>query len=133
MLPASRPRHILVIDDESVIADTLALILCLNGYRSTAVYSGEAALERAREIKPDVLLSDVVLDGITGIEVAIRFSALYPDCRVILFSGQPVTADLLEEAERQQGRQFEIHPKPVHPDDLLALLAAPEHPPGPMH
>lgn len=116
-------QHVLVIDDEIVIADTLALILRQNGFPSTVAYSGEAALRIARDMEPDVVLSDVVLGGITGIEVAIRISVLYPACRIILISGETATADLLDQAERQQGRRFEILAKPVHPEDLLARLA----------
>ena len=65
--------------------------------------------------------SDVVMSGITGIETAIRARVILPSCKVLLFSGQAATANLLEKA-RAQGYEFEILIKPVHPSDLLARI-----------
>jgi DNA-binding response OmpR family regulator len=120
----SLPRRVLIVDDERLIADTLALILTRHGFETTAVYSGEAAMEAAATVQPDVMITDVIMDGLNGIEVATRLSTIHPGCRVILFSGQLETADLLQDAERR-GHRFEIMPKPVYPEDLLALLNAP--------
>ena len=61
------------------------------------------------------------MTGITGIEAAIEVRAKLPSCKILLFSGQAATADLLEKA-RAQGHEFEILAKPVHPTDLLAKL-----------
>ena len=49
---------VLVADDERVIADTLAIILNQSGFDATAVYNGEKAVEAARTLKPDMLISD---------------------------------------------------------------------------
>jgi CheY-like chemotaxis protein len=116
----SRPR-VLVVDDERVIADTLSIILNQNGYDASAVYSGVAAVDRAREIKPELVISDVIMQDMNGIEAAIRIREILPGCKILLFSGQAATADLLERA-RAQGHEFEILAKPVHPQDLLAKL-----------
>jgi len=115
-----RPR-VLVADDEQVIANTLATILTRSGFDARATYSGETAEEMAAEWKPNMLISDVIMNGITGIEAAIQVRALLPECKILLFSGQAATADLLEKA-RAQGHEFEILAKPVHPTDLLAKL-----------
>jgi CheY-like chemotaxis protein len=115
-------RRVLVLDDEQVIANTLVLILNRSGFEARAVYTAEAAIETARELSPDVLISDVIMDGATGIEAAIRISEIVPHCRVILFSGQAVTADLLERAEAR-GHRFELLVKPVHPRALLDRLS----------
>jgi CheY-like chemotaxis protein len=114
-------RRVLVLDDEQVIANTLVLILNRSGYEAQAVYTAEAAIESAREFSPDVLISDVIMDGSTGIDAAIRISEMAPNCRVILFSGQAATADLLERA-KASGHQFELLIKPVHPRALLERL-----------
>jgi CheY-like chemotaxis protein len=117
-----RPRpRVLVVDDEHVIADTLAIILGQNGYDASAAYTGEEAVEKARTVKPDLIISDVIMKDMNGIEAAIQIRKLLPACKILLFSGQAATADLLDNA-RQQGHEFEILAKPVHPADLLAKL-----------
>ncbi|MGC9198085.1 MAG: response regulator [Acidobacteriaceae bacterium] len=116
-----RKPRVLVADDEQVIANTLAIILNQAGFEARAVYSGEKAVEALDSFRPDMLISDVIMTGMTGIEAAIRTRAQVPGCKILLFSGQAATADLLERA-RSQGHEFEILAKPVHPSDLLAKL-----------
>lgn len=116
----TKPR-VLVADDEQVIANTLAIILNQAGFDARAVYSGEKAVEAIDEFRPDMLISDVIMTGMTGIEAAIITRSKLPKCKILLFSGQASTADLLEKA-RAQGHEFEILAKPVHPTDLLAKL-----------
>ena len=120
---AQAKRRVLVADDEQVIANTLAIILNQAGFEARAVYSGEKAIESLDEFQPDMLISDVIMTGMTGIEAAIEVRTRLPKCKVLLFSGQAATADLLERA-RTQGHEFEILAKPVHPTDLLAKLRA---------
>lgn len=112
---------VLVADDERVIADTLAIILNQCGFEATAVYSGEKAVETARTWRPDMLISDVIMTDLNGIDAAIQIREILPACKILLFSGQAATADLLDRA-RGQGHEFEILAKPVHPQDLVARL-----------
>jgi DNA-binding response OmpR family regulator len=116
----AKPK-VLVADDERVIADTLAIILNQSGFDATAVYSGEKAVEMAIALKPDMVISDVIMTDMNGIDAAIRIRAILPSCKILLFSGQASTADLLDRA-RIRGHEFEILAKPVHPQDLLARL-----------
>src|ERR1700751_6247385 len=111
-----KPR-VLVADDEQVIANTLAIILNQAGLEARAVFSGEKAVESLDSFQPDMLISDVIMTGMTGIEAAIITRQRLPNCKILLFSGQAATADLLEKA-REQGHEFEILAKPVHPTDL---------------
>ena len=112
---------VLVADDERVIADTLAIILNQSGFDATAVYNGEKAVEAARTLRPDMLISDVIMTDMNGIDAAITIRTMLPKCKILLFSGQAATADLLDRA-RSQGHEFEIPAKPAHPQDLLARL-----------
>jgi CheY-like chemotaxis protein len=123
-MPESKTKSkVLVVDDERVIADTLAMILNQSGFEARAVYSGEGALDLAATFAPDMLISDVIMADLNGIDAAIRVRALLPNIKILLFSGQAATADLLEKA-RAQGYEFEILAKPVHPQDLLNKLRA---------
>ena len=116
----TKPK-VLVADDERVIADTLAIILNQNGYDASAVYTATAAVERARATRPDLIISDVIMPDMNGIDAAIQIRDFLPGCKILLFSGQAATADLLEDA-RKRGHEFEILAKPVHPQDLLQKL-----------
>jgi DNA-binding response OmpR family regulator len=109
---------VLVVDDESAIADTLAKILTLSGYAAMPVYDAEEALETALLMPPELLITDVMLPGMNGIELAITMRRIFPDCKVLLFSGQAATTDLLNSA-RISGHEFSLLSKPVHPTDLL--------------
>ncbi|HZL52372.1 MAG TPA: response regulator, partial [Terracidiphilus sp.] len=81
----------LVADDERAIADTLAVILTKAGFETRAVYGGEAAVEMAERFRPNMLISDVVMPGTSGIDAAIRIGAMLPTCKILLFSGQAAT------------------------------------------
>lgn len=120
MTGPGHPR-VLVVDDERIIADTLTTILAKSGYGARAAYSGEMALEMARNFHPDLLITDVVMPGITGIEAAIKMREFLPTCKVLLFSGQATTERLIE-AARAQIHEFELLAKPVHPAELLARV-----------
>jgi len=117
----AQKSKVLVADDERVIADTLAMILNQSGFHARVAYTGEKALELAAEFEPDMLISDVIMGGLNGIDAAIKIRQILPNIKILLFSGQAATADLLEKA-RAQGYEFEILAKPVHPQDLLAKL-----------
>jgi DNA-binding response OmpR family regulator len=113
---------VLVVDDEVLIADTIAKILSLRGYAATAAYDGDSALESAMLVPPQLLLTDVVLPGMNGIELAQTVKRIYPECGVLLLSGQASTVDLMATV-RRAGHEFMLLNKPVPPDQLLALVA----------
>jgi DNA-binding NtrC family response regulator len=114
--------RILVADDEKVIADSLVKILAQAGYDASAAYSGEQAVETALQLKPDFLLTDVIMGLMSGVVAGMIVRRSLPDCRVILFSGQANVAPLLKTAE-ENGHRFELLAKPVAPDKLLDYLA----------
>ncbi len=115
-------KRVLVVDDERCIADTLAAIFRNAGYDAAAAYDGQSALSQCESFRPDLIITDVVMPGMSGIEVAVKVRQQYPDCKVLLFSGQAATANLLQEA-RESGHDFELLVKPIHPSELLAKVA----------
>jgi CheY-like chemotaxis protein len=117
-VPALR---ILVVDDEALIADTIVQILNRNGFIAEAAYGGEQAVEYARHHCPDLVLSDVLMPQIDGVEAAIQISQLCPDTRIVLFSGQAATLEILSRA-KERGYTFELLPKPIHPTQLIQHL-----------
>jgi len=114
-------RVVFVVDDEAVIAETLAIILNQAGFQASAFDRPEKAIAARAGLTPALLISDVMMPGMTGVELAIHFRKAQPECKILLFSGQAATADLLEKA-RAEGYDFDLLLKPVHPADLLAKL-----------
>jgi CheY-like chemotaxis protein len=117
-VPSDLAPNVFVVDDEHVIASTLAAILKMHGYSATFFTSPVEALAAARSRVPDLLISDVAMPGISGIDLAIQMRAQYPTCKILLFSGQATTFDLLEDA-RARGHDFDLLQKPVPPTELL--------------
>jgi len=117
-------RLVFVVDDELIIASTLAAILRSNGYEAMFFTQPLLALEAAGSNSPNLLISDVVMPTMSGVELAIELQAICPNCRVLLFSGQAATADLLRDA-RERGHDFELLIKPVHPTELLKRIVDP--------
>jgi CheY-like chemotaxis protein len=115
--PRSGSR-IFVVDDEPVIACSLAAILQMNGFSAGFFTCPLEALAAARSQSPDLVISDVAMPGISGIDLATQMRAQYPNCKILLFSGQAATLDLLEGA-RAQGYDFRLLQKPVHPSEFL--------------
>jgi CheY-like chemotaxis protein len=114
----SVPR-VFVVDDEHLIASTLAAILTLHGYSATSFTSPQEALAAARSSAPDLLISDVLMPGFSGVDLAIQIKAQCPACKILLFSGQATNRDLLKDA-RIQGHAFQLLQKLVDPCAMLA-------------
>ena len=112
---------VFIVDDEPAVSDTLAMILNQLGCRATAFNHPQKALEAAPTAQPDVLITDVIMPEINGIELGQHFRRTNPSCKVLLFSGEMETANLLGEA-KEQGHTFDIMAKPVHPKELLEKL-----------
>jgi|SRR5581483_10703412 len=115
---------IIVVDDEPIVADTLVDILQGEGHHAFAVSDGKSAIRLAKMMipaQPDLLVTDVIMPGMDGVETAKEMVKLVPNCRVILFSGQAASTDLLEKA-KAEGYLFETLAKPVNPELLLDTI-----------
>jgi DNA-binding NtrC family response regulator len=118
---AGNRARVLVIDDDQSVADTLAMVLKFGGYDSDVAYSGAQGLELARQSAYDHLLTDVMMEPMNGIQVALAMRAISPECKVLLISGNQRTSQLLSDAARD-GYEFEILAKPVHPTAILGHM-----------
>jgi len=119
-LEGHSPR-ILVVDDEALIADTIVQILNRSGFIAEAAYGGKEAIDAARRITPELVLSDVLMPHIDGVEAAIAIQKFLPETRIVLFSGQAATVEILARA-RERGYHFELLAKPLHPTQLIKHL-----------
>lgn len=114
----AKGQKVLIVDDERWTSDTLATIFSISGFEARPAYSAEEALEIIAVWQPALVILDVVLPGMNGIDLAIELARRQPSCQILLFSGNPNTAQL-SQAAAQAGHLFEILEKPVHPDLML--------------
>lgn len=114
-------RTVLVVDDEHALADTLALILERAGYESTATYSAAEALIMVAKQCPELIISDVMMPVMNGVDFAVEVCKLHPGIKILLISGHAGTEDLVE-AARSCGHSLDLLAKPVLPEDLLSRV-----------
>ena len=113
------PSKILLVDDEREFVQTLSERLLMRDMGSAIAYDGESALEVAREDEPDVMILDLKMPGIDGIEVLRRVKATQPQIEVIILTGHG------SEADRQTCMQlgaFAYLQKPVDVEELSATI-----------
>ncbi|SRR5579872_2877177 len=115
----SKGLKILLADDERVCSQTLALILNQSGYIAKAVFSGEEAVAAAADFAPDVLITDIIMRELTGVQAAAEIRRTRPNLRVFLYSTFTPWPELLEPLEEQE---FTILIQPFHPQELLQML-----------
>ncbi len=108
---------VLVIDDEQSIRELMRMSLEMDGYRVLLAENGEKGLEIFRTERPDVVLLDVRMPEMDGLEVLRTIKSEAPDAEVIMISGHG-DMDMVLEALRAEAANFLT--KPVH-DDLLAF------------
>jgi CheY-like chemotaxis protein len=124
--PAPDPamaRRILVVDDNHDSTDSLAMVLEFKGQVTRTAYDGLEALEAAAEFCPDLVLLDIGLPRLDGLEVARRLRAQRPGEAMLLIALTGWGQD--EDRERSMQAGFDAHMvKPLDVDALLAWLAA---------
>ena len=113
---------LMILDDDTAVRQTWTIIFRQQGYEVVPVDRGEAAIEAAHENAPDLLLADIRLPDMTGIEAAKRVREIAPHCHILLISGDGESGEVLDMA-RAQGVNFEVLPKPISPPDLIRRIA----------
>jgi len=83
---------VFVVDDETLIATTLTAILKNSGFDALSFTDPLDALLAAESQCPDVLLSDVMMPQLNGVDLGVQFKAIHPKCKVLLFSGHASTS-----------------------------------------
>jgi len=79
--------RIFVVDDETIIADPVSTIRQMSGFSAIAFTDPRQALGCAASELPDVLISDVMMPEMSGVELARRMKEACPNCKVLRFSG----------------------------------------------
>lgn len=115
--------HILVIDDDALVRQALAQILESSGYEVQCAPEGRQGLRAFHKRRPDLVISDIIMPDMEGIETIIELRILSRDCPIIAISGggRFGKADFLDVA-RHLGATASLS-KPFETDDLLRTVA----------
>lgn len=119
--------NILLVDDEVEFITTLAERLELRGIISRVVHDGQSALKAIAENEPEIIVLDVMMPGMNGLEVLQRVREEYPAIQVILLTGQGKTRDGIE---GMRLGAFAYLMKPLDLDDLMHTMTEALQPQG---
>jgi DNA-binding NtrC family response regulator len=119
--PFEEQPCVFVVDDEEEIAKMFAVVLQMNLFNAIAYSDPLLALQAAEQKPPNYLLTDVVMPGMNGIELAIQVKAVAPQCKMLIFSGQEDSEKLIEKA-RERGYDLTLVLKPIHPTKMVELI-----------
>jgi two-component system response regulator HydG len=112
---------ILIVDDDAGMCETLADIVEAKGYRTSVAFGGYEAIEKARETDFDVILMDIRMPGMNGVETFKRIKDIQPDAAVVMMTAYAVE-DLIVEALRQGA--YSVLYKPLDVEKMIALIDA---------
>jgi len=110
---------LLLVDDEENFVNTLAERMKMRDVPSKVVFSGEEALEAVKVEAPDVMVLDLRMPGIDGMDVLRKVRKAHPHVQVIILTGHGT--DLDEEEAKKLGA-FHYHKKPIDIDELLSTV-----------
>ena len=111
--------RVLIVDDEKLMVKTLGDIVRLHGWEADGAYSGESAVEAVRSKEYAVVLMDIRMTGINGVEAFKAMKEIRPGIRVVLMTAYTAT-EILAEAEREGA--LRILSKPVALAGLMEVL-----------
>lgn len=116
---------VLVVDDETGILDSLNILLRNEGFTPYMAHGGKAGLERISELGPDIVLTDIRMPNVTGVEILAAARQSDPDVPVILMTAQATLQSAMQAVN--EGAYYYIQ-KPFRNDELVAILRrAAEH------
>jgi len=110
---------ILVIDDEETMRDSCTQILTKDGFQAETAQDGTIGLEKLREIKPDLILVDLKMPGISGIEVLEKIKEIDPNIISVVITGY---ATVESAVDAMKIGAYDFLPKPFTPDQLRIII-----------
>jgi two-component system response regulator HydG len=123
-LAADAPR-VLVVDDETGILDSLRILLKTEGFEPHTAQGGKQGIEKLTDLRPDIVLTDVRMPDVTGVQVLSSARQVDPDMPVILMTAQATLQSAMQAVN--EGAFYYIQ-KPFRNDELVAILKrAAEH------
>lgn len=112
--------RILVVDDDEALAEMIGIVLQNDGFEAVFCHDGAKALGVFREVKPDLVLLDLMLPGLDGIEIC-KLIRAEDDVPIVMLTAKSDTADVVRGLE--SGADDYV-PKPFKPAELVARVRA---------
>jgi CheY-like chemotaxis protein len=112
-------RRILIVDDERLVADTLALVFQKGGFQTKAAYSVDEAMEDVRAFVPDLLLCDITMPGKDGLVLVEEITQELPGCRIMVLTGFYSNLKAVYDKLGNLARPVSVYTKPCEPGELL--------------
>ncbi len=110
---------ILVIDDEEAMRDSCSMILAKEGYRAETAENGQIGLEKARDLKPVLVLIDLKMPGLSGFEVLEKLKDIDHRIIPIVITGYATVESAVEAMKKGA---YDFLPKPFTPDELRIII-----------
>lgn len=126
MAPDTPLRRVLIVDDDPVVAESLAIILSGNRYEVRVAYSAESATHVVARWTPEIAIVDVLLPGMNGGEFAVFLQTACPGCPILFFTALPggmAARELARSSARSGGPDFNVLEKPIPPAEMLSRIA----------
>jgi CheY-like chemotaxis protein len=110
---------ILVADDNADLLETFAMILKRRGFFVETAENGLSAVDKYKKRRFDVILMDIVMPGMNGVEASRKIKEMHPEAMIILMTGY--SDEALLKLARDEGARHIVH-KPVKIDHLIELI-----------
>ncbi len=118
-----KTKHtILIVDDEELILRGWHHTLDSAGYKVNTALSGKEAIELAKKEKPAVVITDLIMPEMDGVEICRRIKAIYPETEIVLVSGHPEEIKKSHRAFMQAGGRDEFLRKPLFSEELIEAV-----------
>ena len=111
--------NILVIDDEESIRDSCSQVLIKEGYQTETAGDGETGLQKVKEVRPDLVLVDLKMPGVCGMEVLKKIRDIDPNIIAVVITG---FATIDSAVESMKEGAYDFLPKPFTPDELRLIV-----------
>jgi DNA-binding NtrC family response regulator len=118
---AGKGLRVLLVDDEELFRETLAKLLRRRGLEVATAGDGETGVALVRELAPDVVVLDLRMPGIDGIETLTRIKSQRPGTRVVMLTGH---GSIEAGVDSLRAEAFDFLLKPVGPDQLVEVILA---------
>lgn len=113
-------RKILVVDDEDTVCRSIRKALAREDYEIDVALSGEEGLKMEQQKRYDVIIVDLMMPGLNGMDLLKSLKAMSPAVQVVMITGYPTMKNTLQ---AMQIGAFDFLPKPFLPYDLRNLVA----------